>query len=209
MAMTARPLFLSCALMALTPAVPVPAHAGGGVDSIYTKIEFDTGCIALSTDEVGGTFSCPGHAGYGILFSEGDLRQTVFFGYVGDWYAGNAWESFGAFNQANDTVEWRLRDGVPYATILRWYIENPNPDTGAPDEAHRGQVLVVSKVGQPGIGDACVVGYVDAVANPQANDLARQVADTMADGFACRIDEPAYHGVREPLSGDPTRVFSE
>ena len=56
----------------------------------------------------------------------------------------------------------------------------------------------MSKVGQPGIVDACVVGYVDALANPQANDLARQVADTMADGFACRVDVPDFHG--EPLS---------
>lgn len=191
----------------LAVALTGPAAAVEPVSSIYTKLEFDTDCVQLSADQMGGEFSCAGHGGYGVLITEGDLRQSVFFGYVGDWYADNAWESFGAFNQANDTVEWRLKGGVPFAAILRWYIENPNPDTGTPDEAHRGQVLVVSKVGQPGVGDACVVGYVDALANGDANTLAREVADTIAEGFACRADEPQFHGGRGPLSGDPTRVF--
>ena len=164
--MRSKAPFLACALSAAMLAPADRAAAYEPISSIYTKIEFDTGCITLSSDPMGGSFSCSGHGGYGILLSEGDLRQTAFFGYVGDWYAGNAWESFAAFNQANDTVEWRLRGGVPYATILRWFIENPNPDTGAPDAAHRGQVLVIFKVGQPGIGDACVVGYVDAGGSP-------------------------------------------
>jgi hypothetical protein len=184
-----------------------PGFAAGEADSVYTKIDFDNGCVPLMQDEQGGSFSCAGHGGYGILFSEGDLRQSLFFGYVGDWYAGAAWESFGAFNRTNDTVEWRLRDGVPYATILRWFIENVNPDTGIPDEAHRGQVLVVSKVGQPGIGDACVVGYVDARENGNANELARSVADNFAENFICRVNTPEFHGDRGELTDKPGRTF--
>lgn len=203
--MTIRMLATACAALA---ALSAPAAlAEGAVSSIYSKLDFETGCIPVATDEVGGSFSCAGHGGYGILFSEGDLRQSVFFGHLGDWYAAGAWESFGPFNHTGDTVEWRLRDGVPFATILRWFIENPDPETGAPDEAHRGQVLVVSKVGQPGAGEACVVGYVDALANPQANELAREVADTVAEGFTCRTDMPAFHGDRGPLAGDPVRSF--
>ena len=202
--MRSTAFILACALSAVAAG---QAGAQEAVSSIYTKLEFDTGCVPLTADPMGGSFSCSGHGGYGVLFAEGDLRQTVFFGYVGDWYAGAAWESFGAFNQANDTVEWRLRGGIPHATILRWYIENPNPDTGSPDEAHRGQVLVVSKVGQPGIGDACVVGYVDALANPDANEMAREVADTVTDEFTCRVDVPKFHGERGPLTSEPMRVL--
>lgn len=190
-----------------TAALAGPAVAGEDVSSIYTRLEFDTDCVQISADPMGGSFSCSGHGGYGVLLAEGDLRQSAFFGYVGAWYADNAWESFGAFNQTNDTVEWRLRGGVPFATILRWFIENPNPDTGAPDEAHRGQVLVVSRVGQPGVGEACVVGYVDALANGDANTVAREVADMLADDFTCRVDEPQFHGERGALASDPMRVF--
>tara|TARA_Y100000815_G_scaffold172366_2_gene156749 strand:+ start:53524 stop:54147 length:624 start_codon:yes stop_codon:yes gene_type:complete len=201
------PVFaLVCAFLSAPAAL---AQEEGELSSIYTKMDFETGCIRMSVDEVGASFSCAGHRGYGILFAESDLRQSVFFGYVGPWYADGAWESFSAFNQTNDTVEWRLSDGRPYATILRWYIENPNPDTGAPDEAHRGQVLVVSRVAQPGEGSACVVGYVDALANPNANEMARDVADTLAADFTCMSDAPAYHGQRGPLAGEPMRVLGQ
>lgn len=193
---------LGCGLIA-TPA------AAQNVESIYTKIDFDSGCIGLSEGPAGGSFSCDGHAGYGILFSEDDLRQSLFFGYVGDWYADGAWESFSQFNLTNDTVEWRLRDGVPHATILRWFIENVNPDTGSPDAAHRGQVLVISKVAQPGEGNGCMVGFVDARANDDANDIARQVADDIAEDFACRTDTPEYHGNRGELAGEPVSSFGQ
>ena len=205
--MTIRHLLAACLLGAALPAPAASAQEDGSISSIYTKLDFQTGCIPLSSDLVGGSFSCAGHGGYGILFAESDLRQSAFFGYVGDWYGDGAWESFSPFNQTNDTVEWRLRDGVPFATILRWFIENPDPETGSPDEAHRGEVLVVSKVGQPGAGDACVVGYVDALANPDANAMAREVADTAAEAFTCRTDTPAYHGARGPLAGDPVQAF--
>lgn len=184
-------------------------RAEGEIASVYSKLDFDTGCVQLLSEESGGRFSCAGLGGYGVLFSEGDLRQSVFFGNVGEWYGKGAWESFSAFNRANDTIEWRLRDGVPYATILRWFIENANPETGAPDKRSEGQVLVISKVGQPGIGEACVVGYVDALATPDPNEVARRVADTLADSFTCRVDEPDYAGEPGPRAGYPSRYFGE
>lgn len=185
------------------------ASADGAVSSSYTKLDIRKGCEQTSSNEVGGSYLCAGFADYPVHFAEGDLRQSVFFGHVGGWHAERAWESFGQFNYVNETIEWRLKDGKPFATILRWFVENINPDTGAPDDAHRGQVLVVSRVAQPDDGDGCVVGYVDALANGDANTLARQVADTLAEGFACRTDEPQFHGARGPLSGDPTRVFGD
>lgn len=204
-----KPFATLTAIAALGAVMSAPALAADEPASVYSPVDAGPKCVTLSTDEAGVAFSCPGHGGFGLLLAEGDLRQSVFYGHLGAWYAAGAWESFGQFNRVNDTVEWRLGGGVPYATILRWFIENMNPETGSPDEAHRGQVLVVSKVGQPGVGEACVVGYVDALANPDANELARQVADTMAPDFTCRVDEPQYHGERGPLSGDPSRTFAD
>lgn len=175
--------------------------------SVYTTIDVDDGCIVKPDDISGATLSCTGHGGYGILLREGDLRETVFFGHLGAWYADGAWESFLTFNRVNDTVEWRVRDGMPFATILRWFIEKPDPETGIQTAESRGEVLVVSKVGQPGEGEACVVGYVDAKANADANALARSIADSLAEPFTCRSDVPEYHGRRGPLAGEPSRNF--
>lgn len=38
-------------------------------------------------------------------------------------------------------------------------------------------------------GPVCHVAYVDAVANPAANELARKAADDFARGFTCGKDE--------------------
>ena len=169
----------------------VPAQAGSS--SVYTKLDFENDCLALSTYEAGGTWACSGYKGYPILYSEGDLRTSLFFGHLGPWFKGTegnfAFASFGAFNSVGDTVEWRLdSEGVPFATILRW-----RTDSGNPDEA-KGNVLVVSKVAQPGDGIGCIAGYVDAVTTTDANTVARMVADTIVPGFDCRTAEPQWHG---------------
>jgi hypothetical protein len=83
---------------------------------------------------------------------------------------------------------------TPIATILRWFID-------AGDESSPGQVLVVSKVGTDRPG--CVVAYVDALANADANALAREAADRMAPGVDCATHFPSYYGTRGPLAGEP------
>lgn len=170
-----------------------PAHAEGET-SAYTTLDFEAHCTALSTYEAGGTFACQGYKGFPFILSHGDLRESVFFGHLGQWFnapdGGQAFASFGAFNGIGKTVEWRLAaDGVPFAAILRWTIDRP--DGGDAKDS----VLVVSKVGLPGEGEACPVGYVDAVATPDANVVARDVADRLARGFACRTAEAGWHGV--------------
>ena len=184
----------------------LPVHAQT-VTSEYTKLDVGDACTTFEADELGASFACPGYEGYGILFSEYDLRMSIFYGYVGEWYAEGAWESFQSFNAVNDTVEWRLHDGVPRASILRWFIDHPDPDTGSPSERTRGQVLVVSKVAQPGTGEGCIMAYVDARANSDANMLARQAADTLLPTFRCRIDVPAYLGSEGRFAGFPSRTF--
>lgn len=190
-------------LLALFLQCPVPAQAA---ESAYTKVNFETDCKAVSEDELGGTWTCKGYREWKEHFSEGDLRQSAFYGYVGPWFDKGAFESFGHFNHAGETIEWRLSSGAPYATIRRWFVQGDLDDAG---EAGEVQVLVISKVGQKDEGDACVVGYIEATATPNANVLAREIADTKARDFACRQDEPQWYGIRKSEQVVEMRNFTE
>jgi hypothetical protein len=176
-------------------------QAAGKMTSVYTKLNLETDCRFHQRDEQGGRAKCSGFGDYAVHFAEGDLRQMVEFGFIGENDRG--WVSFSQWNRIGQTVEWRLWDGRPLATILRWYIENVAPDTGSADKRLEGQVLVVSKVGQPDARQACVVGYVDARANRGANTIAREVADTVVPRFRCGTDVAKYYGKRGPTSGTP------
>ena len=173
-------------------------------ESAYTKLDIQKDCVFIEEYEQGGTARCSGYKGYPVIFSEGDLRQMVQFGHIQT--TGGQWESFGQFNRINDTIEWRLKDKVPYAAILRWFIENSNSD-GEFSKELEGQVLVVTKVGTYAKPGSCVVGYVDARANKNANTLARNIADEMSHTFECKTDSPEFHGKRGKYSGDPSRSF--
>jgi hypothetical protein len=189
----------------LTSAALILSMNVSGAESVYTSPNLDTDCAVVETNEVGGTWKCRGFKEYPVWFSEGDARQSVFLGHVGDWYRKGAWESFGQFNHYGGTVEWVLESGAPVAAITRFFVQN-SEDPPSKDE---GQVLVISKVGQPGAGEACVVGYVDARANAEPNVLARKVAAEFVKGFVCRRDEPVYHGVKGPTAGEPSRDFGQ
>lgn len=52
----------------------------------------------------------------------------------------------------------------------------------------------------------CVTAYVDALANSDANLLARKLSDDQAPGFACGRHEPAFYGKIGTLSG--SRVYN-
>ena len=173
-------------------------------ESAYTKLNLERDCSFHSSYEAGGSAYCTGYNGYPVHFDEGDLRQMVRFGHIARLEG--QWESFGQFNQVNDTIEWRLKKSLPYAAILRWFIENANHE-GKPDKANLGQVLVVSTVASHENPFSCVVGYVDAKANSDANEIARRVADEIATGFVCGSDQPKYHGNRGNLSGNPSRHY--
>ncbi len=110
---------------------PVFAQTGGPkgeIESVYTKLDLDGDCKAYEAYEMGASFTCPGYAGYGVLFSEGDLRQSVFYGFVGEWFGEGAFESFSGFNHVSGTIEWRLQGGIPFAAIMRWFISTGEGD---------------------------------------------------------------------------------
>lgn len=197
-------------LAGMIAACPIAATAA---ESAYTKLDFDTGCAWKEPEseeeaQMGGEAVCKGLEGYPVYFAESDLRQFTAYGPVADPFAFPT--GFAQWNSVNETVEWRIEDGKPFATIHRWFIDNINPDTGAAEEAFRGQVLVISTVADPDAPQAervsCVVGLVDALANRDANVLARVVADDYANGFLCGVDQPAFHGERGNRSGTPNAL---
>ena len=194
-------------LAGIFAACPVAASAA---ESVYTKLDFDTGCAWKEPEseeeaQMGGEAVCKGLEGYPVYFAESDLRQHTAYGPAADPFAFPT--GFGQWNSVNETIEWRIEDGKPFATIHRWFIDNISPDTGASEEASRGQVLIISTVADPDAPPAervsCVVGLVDALENRDANVLAREVADDYANGFRCGVDRPAFHGKRGIRSGSP------
>lgn len=130
---------------------------------------------------------CPGKAGYVVLISEDDLRETVSVGRnrfgASKEPAAQAW--FGPFNSTTATVEWRAANGKPFAIIQRWHIAD-NADEDKDGRPIAKQMLAVTRLAP---GPVCHVAYVDVQANPDANELARKAADELARSFKCGKDE--------------------
>jgi hypothetical protein len=125
---------------------------------------------------------CPGVRGYSYYISGADGREAVTYGFAGE----PGMPTFGAFNYAHSTVEWRLGrlngKTVPLAAIQRFYLADGNGEWTT-------QILVVSKVGQPDGGGACVMGYVSANEGSSANLRAREISNG-ASSFRCGRDAP-------------------
>ncbi|MEH2561158.1 hypothetical protein V1289_000785 [Bradyrhizobium sp. AZCC 2289] len=130
---------------------------------------------------------CPGKADLVVRIAEDDLRETVSVGRSGAAAArepaAQVW--FHPFNSSSHTVEWRSADGKPFAIIQRWYLA----DNGDPDKSGRPTDKPMLAVTRLPPGEVCHVAYVDAQANPNANDLARKAADELARDFKCSKDE--------------------
>ena len=146
-----------------------------------------------------GSWTCKGYGGMTVWVAGGDQRMFVSFGPR----ARNepaAKQTLAAFNSEGKNVEWRLVRGSdgklrPFAAILRWNTTISN-ESGTV----RGQVLVVTSLPP---GAVCHVGYVDGRANPNANDLAREIADKHARSFRCGADTPIVLGPKGPGFSGP------
>lgn len=196
-------------LVLATTLITIASQGAEANESAYSERNLDA-CKTLSQEEEGASISleCRGYKDFAVYFKEGDLRQSQAYGPISKAYIDDAFESFGPFNHTNTKIEWRLdAAGRPVATILRWFIADPE-DTGGND-ARYGQVLVVSTVATRENPTSCVVGYIDARENKDANTLARRVADEEAPDFACGRDEPQWHGARGSLAGEPMRSLPE
>lgn len=151
--------------------------------SLYSDLDIKK-CekLALYEDEgEGGEWLCKGIRNHDVRVWEGDLRSFVGFGPEAPAQCA-AMQTFGAFNSLGPRVEWRLKDGKPFATILRWFTEQ-STDEGAPVKQNW---LVVTKLAGK---DACHIAYIDTKYT-EANEVARQRADERAMSFDCAKDMP-------------------
>ena len=130
---------------------------------------------------------CPGKNGLIVLIAEDDLRETVSVGRnrlgASKEPAAQTW--FGPFNSTTNTVEWRAANDRPYAIIQRWHIAD-NADQDKDGRPIAKPMLVVTRLAP---GAVCHVAYVDVLANPDANELARKAADEIARDFKCGKDQ--------------------
>jgi hypothetical protein len=204
--------YLLLALITLL-ATPLSLQAA---QSVYTSASIDK-CENLlkNPDQVDidmGTISvkCSGYKDYPFYFNEYDVRQSAYFGHLSEKILEGAGETFEVFNHIGDKIEWRLDDkGVPRATILHYTMENLNPETSEPDKAFYGEILVVSRVGQREDKTGCVTAYVDALANPDASELARKLADEQAPTFPCGREQPVFHGKKGDRISEPVYNFPD
>ena len=158
-------------------ALATPAYAG--FNSAYTEIDLDE-CLVLDADDFGASWSCTGYKGYPLMVTEGDLRFSLVYGFGAR--AGDG-QTLPPFNHLGEKLEWRLSNKLgrwmPIATIVRYFTADP--ETGE----DKGQVLVVTQLVE---GNSCHIAYIDALANPNANELAREAADRSGT-FDCAKDE--------------------
>jgi len=153
-------------------------------ESVYTSLKLET-CSQRPTDPreelPWSLWDCAGYGGIDLVVGESDLRFTIAYGFDGPADPGGG-QTLPPFNSIGQTLEWRLDDaGQPFATIIRYF-------THAGDGVAEGQVLVVTKLGST----SCHAAYLDALANEDANALARAAADLITPNFRCDIDTPLW-----------------
>jgi hypothetical protein len=177
------------------------ATLAGEITSVYSDLDLKT-CKALQLytgDEgEGGEWQCKGIKGYDVMFWEGDLRGNIAFGPLARSQCSSA-QSFGAFNSPGAKIEWRMENGKPIATILRWFTDNGSGEANA-----KQNWLVVTKLNGK---DACRMALIDTK-YPNANTLAQAKADGKAHTFNCEKDMPDVVSQRalaanEIISGTP------
>lgn len=186
------------ALLAIAAAACITATwpaSAGDISSAYTDLDWKADCVvygqAAENEGDWADYACSGYRGYPVLISYDDERESIYYGFPKAEMT-DVWESFVAFNESGPKVEWRIETNgdlaVPFAAIQRRTVS-------AGDAADKKvDVLVVSKVGQPGGEPGCTVGLIAAAGNPQANDEARKIADEKAKTFQCGKDRRVTSG---------------
>ncbi len=149
--------------------------------SAFTTVDRKV-CQLLRPNEQ--AYLCPGLDAYPLYFSEIDGRTFIASGTAPETSQA-ARQTLAAFNTPfvhrhdRATVEWRFtikdKRRVPFAMIIRYFT------TVA--DGRSGEVLVVTRIAG---SEACHVAYVDALANPDAIVLARNIADGRARREPCQ-----------------------
>jgi hypothetical protein len=169
-------------LAAVASAGPAAAQL---YNSSYTTLSF-TDCTVIATDDFGSTWACPGLKGMPVMVRESERRFRISYGLTSTTEKA-AEQTLPPVNGLGEEIEWRVSNTEgsyrPFATIVKFLVQ---PEGDSED----GEVLVVTRVSP---GATCHVAYIDAVANPDAEALARKAADERAMDFDC-TKEPELVG---------------
>ncbi|MGV2494808.1 hypothetical protein [Pelagerythrobacter aerophilus] len=156
------------------PAAEEPADADG-YSSAYTAFDLDVCRVTGEASEGASVdYACPGRGDVPIFVHLGDGRLDIDAGVDGEEFM-----TIGAFNELGERLEWRMKDGAPFAVIFRYRDVAPQ-STGR-------TVIGVEKIGRQG-APGCRVAQI-AGDTPGANRVAREIADTRANDFRCGVDE--------------------
>ncbi len=146
-----------------------------GYSSAYTAFDLEACRITSESSEgASADYVCSGHGDVPLFIHLGDGRLDVDAGVDGGEFT-----TIGAFNELGDRFEWRMKDGEPFAVIFRYRDV-------APQSAGR-TVIGIEKIGRAG-EPGCRVAQI-AGDTPDANSVARKIADTRAEDFRCGVDE--------------------
>lgn len=193
--MTRLTTLLAVLFMGIGPGIGLDCAGAQSVGSTYTSTApRDCRQVGRPSGLDGSTTRiCPGKDGLMVLIAEDDLREVVSVGsnrkVAAEEPAAKRW--FAPFNSSETTVEWRAAGARPFAIIQRWHIA----DGADPDKEGRPNTKAMLVVTRLPPGPVCHVAYVDAIANPNANALARQAADAFARSFQCGKDEVKIIGM--------------
>jgi len=186
--LTAVSGFLSAALLSAFGG-PTLSSAVFAPESRYT----DLVGRSCQTEPVGGdlgagaeqTKRCPGLGGAKVVVTAD--HSQVALGY--EWSAREKADEVLAHWSLGYKLEWRgfqtSRGFDPYATVIRVLFNSGAEPADRP-------VLAVMRVRR---GEACVMAVVDIASNPDAYELARQLADSRALGFVCGRDAARVEGI--------------
>lgn len=156
------------------------------IESSFTELDLDL-CTVMQSDDFGSTWVCSGLKGMPVMVREVDRRMFVSFGLTSTTEKA-AGQTIVPYNRLGPGIEWRVSNVEgsfkPFAAILPLFAD---PESGETEQ----QVAVVIKVAA---GATCHVAYVDALANPDAPELARKAADELAPDFDCATGEVSYPG---------------
>jgi len=186
------PVVLGVALLAgLSPAA---AQDAGGLTSAFSNIARPA-CHASGPRQPAEhetvTYRCRTSAGIEVAIAYLGTAVQVTFS-TGDIAVR---PQLGAGYDVGDRIEWRGRRTakgfVPQAGILRLLSRNDD-----------GKVVGVLAVVRVDRGAVCPAGWVDVAANPDANVVARTLADQVAAGFRCGRDKPVVAGPDTDLVKD-------
>jgi hypothetical protein len=116
----------------------------------------------------------PGPRGWPVTMFSADARVYVSFGNQAKAGATVMDALNGAFADPHSVIEWRLRNGEPYAAILRYFFDGK-------------QVLTVHKLNRD--RTSCVAAVVAVEPGRNANADAIRIADDIVPNFRCGDDK--------------------